>query len=87
MPLYDYRIGHGEKMVEARHAMSASPATWGELRELAGLPDDGTAADTPVQKVLTTGGVVGSASAKGSADLPPCMGGMGAGCGKGMCGM
>jgi len=85
MPLYDYRIGHGERMVEAKHAMSASPATWGELRELAGLPDDGTPADTPVQKILTTGGVVGSAA--GKTDLPPCMGGSGMGCGKGLCGM
>lgn len=86
MPLYDYRIGNGERLVEAKHAMSASPATWGELREIAGLPDDGTPADTPVQKVLTTGGVVGAGSSA-RADLPPCMGGMGAGCGSGMCGM
>lgn len=85
MPLYDYRIGNGERLVEAKHAMSASPATWGELRAVANLPDDGTPADTPVQKVLTTGGVVGSSSA--GADLPPCMGGMGKGCGSGMCGM
>ena len=85
MPLYDYRIGDGERLIEAKHAMNASPATWGELRELAGLTDDGTPADTPVHKVLTTGGVL-SAGSK-SADLPPCMGGMGMGCGKGMCGM
>lgn len=85
MPLYDYRIGNGERLVEAKHAMSESPATWGELRALAGLPDDGTPADTPVQKVLTTGGVVRSG---GSApDVPPCMGGGGTGCGGGMCGM
>ncbi|MFP5441563.1 MAG: zinc ribbon domain-containing protein [Gammaproteobacteria bacterium] len=84
MPLYDYRIGHGERMVEAKHAMSASPSTWGELRAAAGLPDDGTPADTPVQKVLTTGGVVGS-SKGGMADLPPCMGGLAPGCGSGMC--
>lgn len=85
MPLYDYRVGNGERMVEARHAMSLSPATWGELRDAAGLPDDGTPADMPVQKVLTTGGVLGSAGSK--ADLPPCMGGMAKGCGSGMCGM
>lgn len=86
MPLYDYRIGNGERLVEAQHAMSASPATWGELRAAAGLPDDGTPADTPVQKVLTTGGVLGSGATK-SMDMPPCMGGMGGGCGGGMCGM
>lgn len=85
MPLYDYRVGTGERMVEASHAMSASPATWGELRAIANLPDDGTPADTPVQKVLTTGGVM-SGGGK-SADLPPCMGGSGMGCGKGMCGL
>ncbi|MFP5382611.1 MAG: zinc ribbon domain-containing protein [Gammaproteobacteria bacterium] len=83
MPLYDYRIGHGERMIEANHAMSASPETWGELCAAAGLPDDGTPADTPVQKVLTTGGVVGSTR---TPDMPPCMGG-GMGCGGGMCGM
>ena len=81
MPLYDYRVGHGERLVEASHPMAASPATWGELRALAGLADDGTPADTPVQKVLTTGGVVGGKAA----DLPPCMGGSAPGCGSGMC--
>jgi hypothetical protein len=85
MPLYDYRVGNGEKLIEAKHALSASPATWGELRAAAGLPDDGTPADTPVRKILTTGGVVGSS--KATADMPPCMGGKGKGCGSGMCGM
>jgi hypothetical protein len=86
MPLYDYRIGQGERLVEASHPMNANPATWGELRSLANLPDDGTPADTPVQKVLTTGGVM-SSGGSGKADLPPCMGGGGMGCGSGMCGM
>lgn len=85
MPLYDYRIGHGERMVEAKHAMSASPATWGELRAASGLPDDGTPTDTPVQKILTTGGVMSAGGAK--SDLPPCMGGLGSGCGSGRCGL
>lgn len=84
MPLYDYRIGQGERLIEAKHAMSASPATWGELRAAANLPADGTPDDTPVQKVLTTGGVLGGSTK--SADLPPCMGGSGAGCGSGACG-
>lgn len=85
MPVYDYRVGQGERLVEAAHPMNASPTTWAELRRVADLPDDGTPDDEPVQKILTTGGIMSSSGNKTA--LPPCMGGnsMG-GCGGGMCG-
>ncbi len=83
MPTYDYRCEANEKVVEVRHAMSLSIATWGELCEVAGIDAGETPAASPVNKILNTGGVVRSSSLK-NPEAPPCM--TGQGCAGGHCG-
>ena len=58
MPKYDYRCDANGRIVEVSHAMNASLSTWSELCELAGLPLDGTPADSPVRKIISGGYVV-----------------------------
>ena len=84
MPTYDYRCEANNQVYEVRHALSQRAATWGELCEISGLDLEGIPADSPVTKILNTGGVVKSASLK-NPEAPPCMTG---GCpGAGACGI
>ena len=55
--------------------------TWGELCELGQLEPGCTDPATPVERVLTTGGVLKGGASK-TPSMPPC--GMG-GCGSGAC--
>lgn len=71
MPTYDYRCEADGKVYEARHPMSVDISNWGELCRVAGLDANGIAADTPVSKLLTTGGVVSSNALK-NPEAPPC---------------
>lgn len=81
MPTYDYRNTATGAVVTVRHRMSEKAQTWGELCALGDLDPGSTPRETPVERVLTTGGVVGTAKAA-APPMPPC--GMG-GCGGGMC--
>jgi len=72
MPTYDYRCEANKKIYEVKHAMSASPKTWADLCKIAGMELKDIPGDTPVSKVLTTGGVVKSSSLK-NPEAPPCM--------------
>lgn len=83
MPSYDYRCEANGQVVEVRHSMSESLATWGEVCERAGLEVGDTSADAPVQRLITGGNVVSSSSLS-NPEAPSC--GMG-GCGGGMCGL
>lgn len=85
MPTYDYRCDANGRTVEARHAMSLSLRTWGELCALLGMDPGTTAAHAPVRKVIT-GGVVMRRENLGSGMAPPCQGGNGPACGRGSCG-
>ncbi len=83
MPTYDYRCEANEQIYEVRHAMSENISTWGELCQLGNLEPEDIAFDTPVKKVISTGGVVRSESLK-NPEAPPCMTGQGCsgdGCG------
>ena len=83
MPSYDYRCDANGRVVEVRHRMSESLVTWGEVCQKAGLELGDTSADAPVQRLITGGSVVSSASLS-NPEAPSC--GMGS-CGSGMCGL
>ena len=63
--------------------MSEKLATWGEVCEKANIPLGDTAADTPVNRLITGGSVV-SSSALSNPEAPACGAG---GCPGGMCGL
>ena len=84
MPTYDYRCSASGRVVEVKHRMSESAATWGELCMLAGIDPGKTPLDTAVEKMITGSQVVRSSSL-GDAAAPPC--GSGPCCGGGMCGI
>lgn len=72
MPTYDYRCQADNKVYEVKHSMSQNPKTWAELCELGGMELNNIPGDTPVAKLLNTGGVVKSSSLK-NPETPPCM--------------
>lgn len=81
MPTYDYRCEASGEVFEVHHPMALQIRTWGELCKIGNIAPGDVPADTPVNKVLNTGGVVSSRALK-NPDAPPCMSG---GCGGGMC--
>ncbi len=87
MPTYDYRCEANGRVVEVRHGMNETVATWGELCERAGIDPGDTPLDAPVRRLISGGYVVSSASLGNPApacDAPGC--GMG-GCASGACGL
>ena len=60
MPTYDYCCEANNKIYEVKHAMALSPKTWAELCDIAGMDLKGIPGNTPVTKILNTGGVVKS---------------------------
>ena len=64
MPTYDYLCKANGRIVEVRHPMRESVHTWGELCRLAGIEPGDTPPDAPVEKLITGGNVVSSASLK-----------------------
>ena len=81
MPTYDYHCPANDKVVEVKHRISESVSSWGELCELAGIEPGDTPAETPVEKLITGGGIVKS---KSMGSEPPCV--SGPCCGGGGCG-
>jgi hypothetical protein len=53
MPYYEYRCPANGRTIEVRHAMDERLGTWGEAARLAGLDLGGTAADAPVERILS----------------------------------
>ena len=82
MPSYDYFCPANGRTVEVRHSMKDKLQTWGEVCQLAGLPLDEVAADSPVQRLISGGAYVSSSALKNPE--PACGSG---GCGGGMCGL
>ena len=82
MPTYDYLCASNGKVVEVKHGINESVATWGEVCARSQIDVGETPADAPVQRLITGGQVVKSANL-GSA--PPCQ--SGPCCGGGGCGM
>ena len=86
MPTYDYRCDANGRTLEVRHAMNRKVRTWGELCAILEMDPGQTRTGEPVRKVITRGNVIRS-EALGSGTAPPCAGGSGPSCGRGMCGM
>jgi len=84
VPSYDYRCEADQQVYEVKHSISVTLKTWGELCETAGMDPNGIAAETPVTRLISGGGVVKSSSLK-NPDAPPCM--TGGGCPGGSCGI
>lgn len=82
MPTYDYVCAANGKVLEVKHGINESIATWGEVCARANVDPGETPTDTPVRR-LATGGQVVKSSSLGSA--PPCA--SGPCCGGGGCGM
>jgi hypothetical protein len=85
MPTYDYRCDANGFTLEASHAMQLQIRTWGELCALLERDPGTTPATEPVRRVLTGTHVVKSENL-GSGMAPPCEGGRGPSCGRGLCG-
>ena len=83
MPSYDYRCTANGRVVEVRHPMSEKMTTWGEVCARAKIDAGDTAADAPVERLITGGSVV-SSSALSNPEAPNCGSG---GCAGGMCGL
>lgn len=77
MPSYDYRCIASGEVFEVQHGMQEKARTWAELCQLGKLDPGNIDPDSPVERLLTTGGVVSSRSLKNPE--PPCGGG---GCGQ-----
>jgi len=86
MPTYDYRCDANGRTLEVRHTMNKKVRTWGELCTLLDMEPGSTRVGEPVRKVITRGNVIKSETL-GSGGAPPCEGGNGPSCGRGMCGM
>ena len=84
MPTYDYFCEANQRVVEVRHPMRETLATWGELCRRAGIETGDTPEDAPVRRLATGGQVVRASSLGESA--PPCAAGP-ACCGGGACGL
>jgi len=84
MPTYDYRCELTGNIYEARHPMALKLSNWQDLCDVTGMEPGETPLDSPITKLLTTGGVVKSNPLK-SQNLPPCM--TGGGCSGGGCGI
>lgn len=83
MPTYDYRCDATGHVYEVNHPISLSIVNWGELCDIGNFALGDTSAESPVTKLLRTGGVVKSSAIK-NPEAPPCM--SGAGCSGGSCG-
>lgn len=83
MPSYDYRCSANGRVVEVRHGINEKLTNWGEVCATAGIELGGTAADAPVERLITGGGFV-SSTALSNPEAPSCGAG---GCGGGMCGL
>jgi hypothetical protein len=81
MPSYDYYCAANGRTVEVRHSMNETLRTWKEVCEHAALDIGDTAADMPVQRLISGGSLVSSSALKNPE--PRCGGG---GCSSGMCG-
>ena len=90
MLTYEYHCSRNQKTVQVQHGMREKIASWGELREKAGLEPDGTPEDAPVERLIS-GGLLGTvnggtpSSAEAAKAALPVMGGCcgnPAGCGR-----
>jgi predicted nucleic acid-binding Zn ribbon protein len=86
MPTYDYRCDANGRTLEVRHAMDTTVRTWGELCALLDTAPGDTPAHAPVRKLISGAAVLHSGNL-GSGEAPPCEGGRGPSCGRGLCGM
>lgn len=84
MPTYDYRCDANGKVYEVNHPISLSITNWGELCDIGHFARGEMAAESPVTKLLRTGGVVKSSAIR-NPEAPPCM--AGGGCSGGGCGL
>ncbi|MEF8792813.1 zinc ribbon domain-containing protein [Thiohalorhabdus sp.] len=75
MPTYDYRCPANGEVVEVQHPMSEKLTTWGEVCEYSGRECGATAADQPVERLISGGSVVSSDSLS-NPEPSPCAGGM-----------
>jgi hypothetical protein len=85
MPTYDYRCDANGETLEVRHAMHGNIRTWGELCALLEREPGTTPADVPVRRIISGANVIRRENL-GSGTAPPCQGGSGPSCGRGMCG-
>lgn len=83
MPSYDYRCAANDRVVEVRHSVQEKLHTWGELCDRAGIEAGDTPADSPVDRLITGGGIV-SSGALSNPEPPSCGRG---GCAGGVCGL
>ncbi len=82
MPTYDYRCDDNGRVVEVKHRLNETLATWADLSERAGIDPGTTPGSAPVRRLATGGQIVSSGNLGDSA--PPCA--TGACCGGGRCG-
>jgi len=83
MPTYDYACDANERIIEVRHKMSETIASWGELCEIAEIDAGSTPIDVPVRK-LVNGGQIVTSGHLGEPNMPPCS--TGNACPSGGCG-
>lgn len=76
MPTYDYRCESTGAIYEVRHPMAIKLHTWGDLCDISGVIPGDIPLDSPVTRLLTTGGIVSKKALK-NPEAPPCMSGGG----------
>lgn len=59
MLTYEYHCSRNQQTVLVQHGIREKIASWGELRQKAGLKPDGTPDDAPVERLIS-GGLMGT---------------------------
>jgi hypothetical protein len=77
MPYYEYRCEANGRTLEVRHGMNEQLRTWGDVAGRAGIEAGDTAADAPVERLMSvtvplTGGAT-SAPAQGCGSGCACV--------------
>jgi len=71
VPTYEYRCDANDRLVEVRHKMAESIATWGELCARAGISLGGTDPLAPVEKLMSAG-FIGKSASSPACEMPSC---------------
>ena len=72
MPTYDYYCPANTRTLEVRHSLSEKLSTWGELCSRVQADPGDTPPDSPVQRLITGGTLIGSTKSETAPPVLPC---------------
>lgn len=72
MPTYDYYCPANARTLEVRHSINEKLSTWGELCARIQADPGDTPPDSPVQRLITGGALIGGARSEAAPPVMPC---------------